>query len=309
MQVKEGDIGYYKIFGKRKFPENDKEYFIVVGKDNFKRLIPSEDFVAYNFSIGDRIKCRIDKVNCNGRIFLEPEHPVYKNNHSYELPIIERIFLENNKNAIAIVKDCFSNPLFLIRPKESVKQAKSFLCSVAKVKKGNLFLVPEIAIIPTENVKFKILKRIAFGEKEVTILIDSSGDVQYFFDEAFTHYNLEIGQEREFKAIGHNSSGNILWEPVHPYFKIGKTFSFVFLGKEEDIDPMRGIKKMAILQDEKRNLHKMLLNRDSGNIKLDLEKGETINCKIDKIKRGKVYLDIVKCGSPTNFLDRDLNHH
>jgi len=51
----------------------------------------------YNFSLNQVIKCKIGKINCSSRIFLEPEHPIYKINGIYEMNFVRTDRITNSK--------------------------------------------------------------------------------------------------------------------------------------------------------------------------------------------------------------------
>ncbi len=86
----EGEWGHFYIVKSLHIPGDD-EYYVMESKAGNRILIPTVYYRDYNLLPGTVVKCRIDKINCSGRIFLEPEHPFYKPGKEYN-------FVLKNKN-------------------------------------------------------------------------------------------------------------------------------------------------------------------------------------------------------------------
>jgi len=69
---------YEFIVEKKISLSNNEEYFIINFNDVRKFLLPVKYYTNYNIKIGDKINCIVNKINCNGEIFFEPLHPIYK---------------------------------------------------------------------------------------------------------------------------------------------------------------------------------------------------------------------------------------
>jgi len=82
---------YLFKFHKKVISPDRSEYFVVIGPFGDKHLIPSEYYSFYKLELGKSYLCRVDKINCLGRIFMEPPHPYYKENNSYLFEYFEQI--------------------------------------------------------------------------------------------------------------------------------------------------------------------------------------------------------------------------
>ena len=70
------------ILNKVKLPGDD-EYFIIMDPFNQKHLLKTENYERYELNPGKTVLCRVDKINCKGKIFFEPKHPYYQEGETY----------------------------------------------------------------------------------------------------------------------------------------------------------------------------------------------------------------------------------
>lgn len=75
-------------------------YYIVTDKFDNKHLIPVKDYTDYNLIIGNSYLCKVDKINCLGRIFIEPPHPIYKENEEYLFKFSKTIKIKHKSGTI-----------------------------------------------------------------------------------------------------------------------------------------------------------------------------------------------------------------
>jgi hypothetical protein len=84
--LKEGCLYNFIVLKSLKLPD-DKEYFVTEDPRGKKHLLLKSFYESYNISVGETITCKVDKINCNGKIFLEPQHPYLKDDHQYDFEI------------------------------------------------------------------------------------------------------------------------------------------------------------------------------------------------------------------------------
>ena len=63
-------------------------YYIMLDVNGSKHFMSAIGYESYNIRPGDEIICKIDKINCTGRIYLEPRHPHYNEGESYLFDIV-----------------------------------------------------------------------------------------------------------------------------------------------------------------------------------------------------------------------------
>lgn len=86
---------------------DDQEYMILEDQYNIRHTVPYNYYKNYGLTIDTVVECKVDKINCTGRVFLEPKHPVYREGEVYTF-IMNKVNTENGTNKAAII-DCFNN--------------------------------------------------------------------------------------------------------------------------------------------------------------------------------------------------------
>jgi hypothetical protein len=56
---------------------DEMNYMLMEDPFGIRHLVPYEFYSQYGLKPGNTVICRVDKINCTGRVFLEPEHPYY----------------------------------------------------------------------------------------------------------------------------------------------------------------------------------------------------------------------------------------
>lgn len=69
-------------------PDNEL-YHILSDPFGERHLLPAKYYIDYNLTVGEIISCHVDKVNCQGRIFIEPKHPQYRIGELYEFKLLK----------------------------------------------------------------------------------------------------------------------------------------------------------------------------------------------------------------------------
>ncbi len=125
--------------------ENNEKFYIIVDPNGKKHLMPSKYYKNYNINVGDKIKCYIDKINCVGKLFFEPEHPYYKRNNIYKFKFL---YSDNgeNKHSSSIfninVYDIYNNVCTIVEKdnKNELLYGDIVYCKLDRIKKGHLYL-------------------------------------------------------------------------------------------------------------------------------------------------------------------------
>lgn len=118
---------------------DNMNYMLMEDPYGIRHLVPYDYYDQYNLQTGSTVNCRIDKINCTGRVFLEPEHPFYQTGSTFYFEIVR--FQEADKRnslPVYIVKDAFGNEIFVESERGFLnKREKGQLCCLIKgFKKG-----------------------------------------------------------------------------------------------------------------------------------------------------------------------------
>ncbi|MGE0088391.1 MAG: hypothetical protein AB7S50_02825 [Bacteroidales bacterium] len=297
----EGDFYQFKIIDYTEIPDTNDSFFILKNQWGGKHLLKAFPFKHYNLTVGIDITCRIDKINCSGKIFLEPENPFYKPGEIYDFDVIRFSTHTNSvgeKESIIIVKDRFGHENSCSMPENLNPEdiGERIKCKVVRIKKGQLFLIHS----ETENTRklLQIGEKYAFTVYELKdlngvkyyILHDGFGNSYSLKMDMYKHYNLCIGRQVECTVTKFDTDGQLKIEPNHPHYKIGKTYPFKFLRIENDPDLLDKNSKIIIVIDvfgietKVSSFKPEIFNKPMP---------EYLHCLVEGVRKGKAILSIL----------------
>jgi hypothetical protein len=116
-------------------------YYVLLDINGSKHFLASLPYKHYGFKIGDEINCKIDRINCTGRILLEPKHPYYLEGEIYDFDVLN--YVKNRSEHSLIVKEIMGNSLNVsLCEKGNIRliSENKVKCIVKYIRKGTLFL-------------------------------------------------------------------------------------------------------------------------------------------------------------------------
>jgi hypothetical protein len=302
-RLKEGKSYPFRITGIVVLPDGS-EYFALSDPNLVKHLLEKKYYENYFFETGQLIECRIDKINCSGKIYIEPLHPLYKVGRRYEFPFVKFTEGSNRNGSIetwAVFEDVFGNEIKI--PWDFTNGGGTFLpidmkpgdmvkLTVIRIKKGQVYVSDT-----NFDGDFKVFKKgveypfiIAgyrnFPGKQGYFILRSPGGSNYKLRSKFYEkYNLAVGQTVYCRMIREGKDTYL--EPRHPFYSIGSRY-------ELEITGMGTIREYP--QGQKASY---LLRNDFGKeIILPLEEvGDAkplhslITCKVTGIRKGRVHVE------------------
>ncbi|HPS27580.1 MAG TPA: hypothetical protein PK269_08230 [Bacteroidales bacterium] len=298
----EGQEYEFTVHSRLKFPPEDEKFLVLISPFNTRHLLKEKPFENYHLAIGRQLKCRIDKINCTGKIFLEPEHPYYKEHAVYDFPVkgLERI---TNSGGIIelmlVVEDCWGKTVYINIEGEGQVYAgeQTVRCRVDRIKKGKLYLTPvnnmqyAVAYEPGLEYVFRIHRIVTLAEDEEYFeLIDESANVHYLRKKYYTDYHFDIGDSIKCRFVAQPAAFRHYLEPVHPRYKIGEQYDFLYSGNETYVNESgEEIKKIMVTDGSEKDF---FVSCDDF-AKLQIEPGSTIRCLLKNIKMGRLVLECV----------------
>ena len=294
----EGENHTFKIAGYTEIPGTEESFFILENQFGGKHLLKSYHYEHYDLKKGQHVVCKIDKINCSGKIYLEPENPYYKSGDIYDFDVIkttDQINSVGEKEHVAVVLDQFKNETTCSLPAHfnMKKLGDKISCKVLRIKKGQLFLaLPEYE---EEINQLKIGEKYWFTVNDVRplqhddeyyILKDTYGHLYSLKKDMYEHYGFSIGQHVECFVTKYNTDGHLKIEPVHPCYEVGKTYPFKFLKIIREFDPLKDEEYVIVVEDIYRVETKVRSNKINANTKLP----DMINCRVEGIRKGKAIL-------------------
>jgi hypothetical protein len=142
MKIEEGRYYKFKAIKTILLPDTS-ESLILHGPDGKRYLLALSPYVHYNLKNKAEVVCKVDRINCTGKVFLEPEHPIYKEGEYYPF-IIDSMHHneENNRDDMVVftVYDAFGNKVNgnaeLLE--SSVSAGEVVKLKVARISKGRI---------------------------------------------------------------------------------------------------------------------------------------------------------------------------
>lgn len=297
----EGDVHLFKIIGFTEIPGSEESFFILENPFGGKHLLKSIHYKQYNLKVGDTINCMIDKINCSGKIYLEPENPYYKQGKIYEFEVVRIIDQTNSvgeNEKVILVKDSLGreNRCSLPDNISSSQIEQKIKCKVVRIKKGVLYLIhPEM-----ESTKklLQVGKIYSFTVKEIKnldgidyyILNDDFNNSYSLKTDMYKQYNLCIGRQVNCTVTKFNTDGHLKIEPEHPYYKVGRTYAFKFLRIENDNNLLDKDSKVIIVLD----VYGIETKVSSYKPEIfDKPMSEYLHCLVEGVRKGKAILSIL----------------
>jgi len=296
---KEGQRFPFTITNKLVIPGTDEVNLILLGPDKKKYLLPEQFYENYNLKVGQIIPCTIDKINCSGKIFLEPDHPYYKIGERYDFLVPRLAERENfigRSQLIAWVRDLhgleWSCP---IDRADDIEPGYSYLaCRVDRIKKGELILS-----LPAMTSRFSTLKAGSvypfhlidiktFENIEFYMFRDTLGNFHRLPVHNYSHYGFRMGQTVDAVVVRYQPTGECIFEPMHPYYRNGETYSFTFSGMQKSVDLFGRIEAVITVRDiyEQEIRVKPL----EWQVSQDLYRPATIRCQVQGFRKGRPIL-------------------
>ncbi len=144
MEIEEGNF-YYFIIDKI-FDLAGTNYYVLNSEFDKKYLMPTKFYSEYNFKINDKIKCKIDRINCNGKVFLEPECPIYSigDIDVFTLLETEERLTHKSKDKYLVVKTINEKTkkaiIVINQNSKDYSLGEKWSCEIIKIKKGEMYL-------------------------------------------------------------------------------------------------------------------------------------------------------------------------
>ncbi|MCF8296926.1 MAG: hypothetical protein K9J13_05205 [Saprospiraceae bacterium] len=297
-KYKESDEVLMKIIKTTTLPDEDI-YYVLEDPNGMKYLLPQKYYLNYNLKISQTINCRIDKINCTGNIFFEPQHPVYILNNSYNFEILEKKRIENSAGLIvdvAVVTDVFQNTIFVpIDNDKNSKPGDLIKCKIDRIKKGKLFLSKvdskQVRLLKSKIYDFKIISIEKYSDGDYFKLIGPNDSLHRIPEKYYHGYNFRIGMKIQCKVEKYLSNIDYLLEPIHPFYEIDKVYDFEFIENRIESNHFGEERRVLIVKDILNKEARVFIENEIH--AQQLKKGEIIKCKVLKFIKGTLILEMI----------------
>jgi hypothetical protein len=292
-EFKEGQYLNYTVLKHIELNKNEG-FFMLKDEYGRKKLLPSEHYRKYNFKKDDTITCRVDHINCSGKVFLEPMHPHYEEGKFYTFTV-HQSFISKNKlgeeirivelvDALEEIAVCrIADTSIRFKPGDEMK------CKVERIKKAKLYLtyigdrsLPLFQI--GDYYPFTIIERKDLIDgRNYYILKDEEENSHLLNSEYYDHHDLKIDSKVECVIQKFSSNAYYVLEPRHPYYKIGESYEFKFdrqfASPQEELIGSFEVVVKDVYDEEVRFISDK-----------EIEHTDILHCKVTGIKKGKPLL-------------------
>jgi hypothetical protein len=232
LKLKEGKEYSFLVEKDIKTPDN-KNYFVVMGPDKKRYLLPGGIYTGYNIRKDSDIICKVDKINCSGEVFLEPRNPWYTEGEIYNFRVMAhetRTGITGSPVKVIVVTDLQGN--YLTVPAEGItplpRKGKEIPLRIERITKGKLYLVNQKSrltgnsLILGREYEF-IIDGIGKGVDDTDYLIisDPFGIKHTIPREHYEYYGFTTGTRFKGKIVKFKTNGEKTIEPENPFYKAG----------------------------------------------------------------------------------------
>jgi len=295
----EGQEYEFTVINRLSLPPDDDIFLVLISPFQTRHLLAEKHYVHYNIMAGQKIKCRIDKINCSGKIYLEPEHPFYKEKQMYDFPVKRAETIVNSSGKpekMLVVADCWNNDVY-VNASGMDTNIKHIKCSVDRIKKAKLYLTP--AACMRKQVNYDMDRVYTFlvdcivtlaEDEEYYVLKDESGNLHYLRKKYYKDYGLIPGSQVCARFTSTPSAYRHYLEPIHPRYKPGNIYEFMYKGIESYINESGEEVKKLIVSDGTGNDYFVNCNDW---LQPETLPGQALSCLLKNMRMGRLVLECV----------------
>jgi hypothetical protein len=296
----EGTYHYFKIL--KETDIGDEKWYVMQDPLGYKVLMPSGFYAGYGFLPGNEVLCRVDRINCNGRMFLEPMHPHYREGEIYDFAITGKFIktgLTGDTEFYVRVFDILQNEWDVRFFEENIIQqnTKTLRCKLERIKKGKLYLSLSSDHQPDylqdgEIYDFLILeeKTDVHSRMKYFILQDEKGLKHILNKKYYHHYGLKKGQQINCRTDKFTSEGYYFLEPENPWYKIGEVYEFGLLEINRLIFSDATVQNVLVLDEPNSEPVKVMIGDDLEKFK----NRSAVKCKITGFRKSRAELMVIE---------------
>lgn len=301
-RLQEGSYHSFTILKSMSLGDNDT-YFVLRDPLGYKVLLPAHFYLHYGFEQGQEIECRVDRINCDGKMFIEPVHPFYKEGEVYKFSVLgagSRSGITGEQEFFIKIADVFGQEWDVkVFSEKYLKSLKNTIkCRLERIKKGKLFL--SIACSKPSGPGLEVGKTYTFEITDETIspsdrmryfiVNDESGNKHILNKKYYAHYGLKVGQTIRCRVEKFTSDGFFFLEPENPWYRVGETYSFSVIEMQKLIFSDGSLQYVVLLDDLHGDPVKTFISPTQAE---DIGKLTTLNCRLVRLRKSRLELEVI----------------
>ncbi|MFO7723745.1 MAG: hypothetical protein R6V49_11045 [Bacteroidales bacterium] len=288
VDLKEKSTYRFRVIRLITLPDDTKCWVLTHdGEDRY--LLPAAHYVDYGIAEGMALRCRVDKINCTGRIFLEPEHPHYLEGEQYTFTFLggelQRDRLGNALRNL-IFRGNHGETLECITMMDTIpfREGDFVEVRVNRIKKGKVEIEPVFPMAQEmihEGGNYPFL--VTEVREDGTISIQGPGKITAMLNaDYYRHHGLVPGVQFTGTILKWTADGLPLIEPEHPYYKRGGVYLFPVLREELAEHQFEKAQRVLIVEDCFGQEIKVFPGEDAAG-----ELPAAVRCRVERLKKGR----------------------
>ncbi len=291
LRLEEGRHYRFTVEKLLKIPGGERK-IVLKGPDKNRYLIPESQYLSYGLKQGSETICRVDKINCRGEVFLEPEHPYYREGERYLFEISGFREIKGSrirKGTVMVVTTITGDEIPVPLPLGNVVPDKEnpIELLVLRITKGRLHLAFGKDDIRSDHLDAeKVYEFMIEGTEtdidgeEYFVATDQLGITHTIRRKYYEYYGLKPGMKFRGRVVRYREDGTRIIEPENPFYSPGQ----VVVIRIERNERNRNDDSWYVSGTDKFGLNHEL--RIPSQVS-----GETLKCRIVMIRKGKPFLE------------------
>lgn len=264
-----------------------EQYWVAETVDGERFLMDSLQYEKYEFAVGQRIQVTVDKINCSGKVFIEPDHPLYRRGESYVFPVHSVVSKSENILSL-IVTDVFENKIPIQYHADGTNDAPAEVeLLVIGLRKALPVLLDPVLQEQTpfkenEIYSFRVVDKILIDNEKYFQLEDRFARLHLLPARFYEKYPIDIGKPLDCYVVRIGQNAELTLEPVHPVFHLGYELELNFVGEYHGDEYIGQKHKLYLLHDDEGNEFFMSVRFLEGK-----KIPNRMRCRIEKLKKGQ----------------------
>lgn len=293
--LEEGKYYSFTITGSVLLPDGH-DCFILTDINKVKHLLYKEYYKNYKLELNQVVRCRIDKINCAGKIYIEPEHPYYKLGERYSFVFDHYVDVRSNHGdyeRLAILKNGYAEDIWLAADDTDspLKKGEQVSAIVERIKKGRVYISLGTSINDYTGMeagkryRFTLSHLVNSGSRMASyVMRDDHGKEFRIRKKFYSTSGFNKGDLITCELV--ETDHQVFLEPLHPFYEVGFIYDFRIIG-EAMVQEYPDQEAEAYLLENKFGKDIILKKKDipSGKVK-----GEMVKCTVTAIKKSQVFL-------------------
>ena len=293
--LEEGKYYPFKITGSVKLPDG-RDCFILSDINQVKHLLYKEYYTKYQFELNQVVRCRIDKINCAGKIYIEPEHPFYKLGETYSFVFDRYVHVKSSNGEyerLAILKNGNAEDIWLAADDTDAPLSKGERITgiVERIKNGRVYISLGSPINDYSGMeagkryRFTLSHEANTGNRYASyVLLDDKGKEFRIRKKFYSGYGFNQGDLITCELI--ETDHQVFLEPLHPFYEAGFIYDFQIIGETRVHEyPDQEVEAYLLNNEYGKDIILKKKNVSKGKVK-----GDMVKCTVTAIKKSQVFL-------------------